>query len=362
MTGALARLGLPLLARLEPERAHELTLRALEAGLGPRAVAPDDPRLATRIWDLAFANPFGIAAGFDKDARVPAALMRLGLGFVEVGTVTPRPQEGNPRPRIFRLSAEGAVINRLGFNNAGHDAMSRRLARRPLDGVIGVNIGANATSTDRIQDYVLGLERFADMADYITVNISSPNTAGLRDLQAPEALDALLEALMVARRGMSSGRSTPLLVKLAPDISDQQLPDVVTRLRHHKVDGIIISNTTISRDTVAGSPLAGEAGGLSGAPLFARATRMLAQIYALTDGQLPLIGVGGIDTGARAVEKIAAGASLVQLYTGLIFKGPRLIGEMGRALLHEIEQRRLGSVQDLIGQDSDRWVSHRSEI
>lgn len=358
MIGGIARKAWPLLRCIDPERAHELTLRALELGVYPRTLHPDNTRLSQPLWDIAFPNPIGIAAGFDKDARVPDPLLRLGFGFVEVGTVTPLPQSGNPKPRIFRLPGSRAVINRLGFNNSGHDAAISRLEARLRAGIVGVNIGANAKSEDRIGDYETGLDVFSDVADYIVVNISSPNTAQLRDLQTPDALDTLLTRLMARRaRIAGAGRGRPpMVVKLAPDIGDADLPLIVERLLHHRVDGISVSNTTIARDAVANDPLATEAGGLSGAPLFDRATRMLARIYRQTGGDVPLIGIGGIDSGARAVEKIAAGASLIQVYTGLTYAGPSLIDDIKSALIAALDDGNLESVADLTGQDADIWA------
>ena len=280
--------------------------------------------LRKRLWGLKFRNPLGMAAGFDKDARVWAPLLATGFGFVEVGTLTPKAQDGNPSPRIFRSARDAAIINRLGFNNEGQAAaLPRLLARR--SGVVGVNIGAGRDSEDRIGDYVSGIATMSAVADYLTINISSPNTPGLRDLQAPEVLAALLGRVQEAR-GKAEKRP-PLLVKLAPDIADADLPAIVGVIEANGVDGIVVSNTTLARDGLKDRSFAAESGGLSGRPLFVRATRMLARIYQLTEGRLPLIGVGGIDSGAAALAKIEAGASLLQLYTGLVFEGPKLIGE-----------------------------------
>lgn len=359
MISGLARVAWPFLRAMDPERAHDMTLRLLETGIYPRDRTQDDPRLSVDVWGLTFSNPIGIAAGFDKDARVAGPLHGLGFGFVEVGTVTPQPQAGNPKPRIFRLPARRAVINRLGFNNQGHAAALARLRTRPRDRIIGINIGANAKSEDRIADYEAGLDVFGSLADYLVVNISSPNTAQLRDLQAPEALDALLTRLSARRTAMADNGEAlpPLIVKLAPDIADDDLPLIVERLIAHAVDGIAISNTTIARDQVAGEPLADEAGGLSGAPLFERSTRMLARVYRQTEGRVPLIGIGGIDSGTRAVEKIAAGASLIQLYTGLIYAGPGLIGDIKTAILSALDERQAASVAELTGRDAEIWAS-----
>ena len=272
-----------------------LAIKSLELGLYPRATAPDDPRLAQTVWGLTFRNPVGMAAGFDKDARVFAPLLATGFGFVEIGTLTPKPQKGNPAPRIFRSAADGAIINRLGFNNEGQAAALPRLTGR-RNGVVGVNIGAGKDSEDRIGDYVSGIARMSPVADYLTINISSPNTPGLRDLQAPEVLATLLARVQEARG--TAEKRPPLLVKLAPDIADSDLPEIVRVIQSHGVDGIVVSNTTLSRQGLKDASFATESGGLSGRPLFARATRMLARVYKLTEGKLPLIGVGGIDSGA----------------------------------------------------------------
>jgi dihydroorotate dehydrogenase len=350
---ALFGLGQALLHALDPERAHDLAVKSLELGLYPRAAAPDDPRLAQTVWGLKFRNPIGVAAGFDKDARVFAPLLATGFGFVEVGTLTPKPQKGNPSPRIFRSAADGAIINRLGFNNEGQVAALPRLAGR-RNGVVGVNIGAGRDSEYRIGDYVSGIARMSPVADYLTINISSPNTPGLRDLQAPEALAALLARVQEARA--SGAKRPPLLVKLAPDIGDADLPEIVRVIQAHGVDGIVVSNTTLSRDGLKDRPFAAESGGLSGRPLFARATRMLARVYKLTEGKLPLIGVGGIDSGAAAVAKVRAGATLLQLYTGLVFEGPKLIGDIKQALLKAMQESKMESLGSLVGRDAGQWA------
>ena len=346
-------LGQALLLALDPERAHDLAVKSLELGLYPRATEPDDKRLVQRIFGLDFPNPIGMAAGFDKDARVPRELLATGLGFVEVGTLTPRAQSGNPLPRVFRSHADRAIINRLGFNNEGQEAALERLQRRPA-GVIGVNIGAGRGSSDRIADYVLGIERLGPAASYFTVNISSPNTPGLRDLQAPEALDALLKRVLTARGALAN--KPPLLVKLAPDLADADLPEVIGVIAANGVDGIVVSNTTLMRDGLRDATFARETGGLSGRPLFTRATRMLARVYQLTEGKLPLVGVGGIDSGETAVAKIEAGASLLQLYTGLVFEGPGLIGRIKQALIVALERAGVHDLKPLIGARADDWA------
>ena len=350
---ALYGLGQALLHALDPERAHELAIKGLELGLYPRASEPDDPRLAQTVFGLTFGNPVGMAAGFDKNARVWKPLLATGFGFVEVGTLTPKPQSGNPSPRIFRSAADGAIINRLGFNNEGQEAAVSRLAAR-RQGIVGVNIGAGRDSKDRIGDYVLGIARTSALADYLTINISSPNTPGLRDLQAPDALDALLTRVQAERH--SQQKRPPLLVKLAPDIAGADLPEIVRIIEAHGVDGIVVSNTTLARDGLTDRSFAAETGGLSGRPLFARSTRMLARIYRLTEGMLPLIGVGGIDSGATALAKIEAGASLLQLYTGLVFEGPKLIDRIKQALIEAMEQAKAGSLTPLVGRHADAWA------
>jgi dihydroorotate dehydrogenase len=346
-------LGQALLHTLDPERAHDLAVKSLELGLYPRQSAPDDPRLAQELWGLKFRNPLGMAAGFDKDARVWAPLLATGFGFVEVGTLTPKAQKGNPSPRIFRSARDAAIINRLGFNNEGQQAALTRLSGR-RNGVVGVNIGAGRDSEDRIADYVSGIANMSAVADYLTINISSPNTPGLRDLQAPEALDTLLGRVQEARA--RTEKRPPLLVKLAPDIADADLPAIIGVIEDNGVDGIVVSNTTLSRADVKEATFAAETGGLSGRPLFVRATRMLARVYKLTEGKLPLIGVGGIDSGAAAVAKIGAGASLLQLYTGLVFAGPKLIGEIKQALVEAMKNSNAESLAPLIGRDAAKWA------
>jgi dihydroorotate dehydrogenase len=343
---ALYGLGQALLHALDPERAHDLAVKSLELGLYPRAAAPDDPRLAQEVWGLKFRNPLGMAAGFDKDARVWAPLLATGFGFVEVGTLTPKAQDGNPSPRIFRFARDAAIINRLGFNNEGEESALARLTDPP-QGIVGVNIGANRDSEDRIADYVTGVERMAPVASYLTVNISSPNTPGLRDLQAPDALDALLKRIQAALASLT--KRPPLLVKLAPDIAEDVLPEIVSIIVANGADGIVVSNTTLSRDALKHASFARESGGLSGRPLFVRSTRMLARVYRLTEGRLPLIGVGGIDSGEAALAKIAAGASLIQLYTGLVFEGLGLISRIKQALLAGMERAKADSLVPLIG-------------
>ena len=356
---ALAR---PLLNALDPEQAHELTLRSLEAGIHPRRAGPDDSRLAANVWGLAFANPLGIAAGFDKDARVIPAVLGMGLGFAEVGTVTPRPQPGNPRPLVFRLNRDHALINRLGFNNGGHAAALARLGRQPR-GIVGVNVGANRDAPDRAADYVEGIRCFYDVAGYFCVNISSPNTPGLRDLQAPAALDNLLGRVLAGRsEAMAAGKpGRPIVVKIAPDIAQADLEAIVAVLMGRGIDGIAIGNTTLSRFGVSDAAAGRQSGGLSGRPLFHRSTVMLARVYRLTQGRVPLIGIGGIDSGVAAIAKLEAGATLLQFYTGLVFQGPGLIGRIKRSLLDYAEREKLTRIGEATGVRAEAWAARALE-
>lgn len=342
----------PLLNALEPERAHDLTIRALTMmPLG--APEPDDPRLAVDAFGLHFANPVGLAAGFDKNGAIAHKIAALGFGFTEVGTVTPRAQTGNPKPRLFRLPEHGAVINRFGFNNLGHEAARRRL--RKGGGVLGVNVGANKDASDRIADYVAGIHAFADIADYFTINVSSPNTPGLRDLQKADALDQLLARTLDARDAVagSFGRR-PVLLKIAPDLSLQELDAIVRVARDRGVDGMIVANTTVTRPaTIAGAAASIETGGLSGRPLFELSTRMLAETFARVEGQFALVGVGGVESGKTAFAKIEAGASLVQLYTALVYAGPGLVASIKSDLLRRIGSRPLAS---FVGGAAGSWL------
>ena len=342
----------PALHALEPETAHLATLAALER-LPRGAAHPDDPRLAVRAFGLDFPNPVGLAAGFDKDARAPDALLALGFGFVEIGSVTPRPQPGNPRPRLFRLTQDRAIVNRMGFNNEGAEAARRRLAARAgRTGLVGVNIGANKDSTDRAADYVAGVKTFAPYAAFFTVNISSPNTPGLRDLQGRVALDDLVARVIAARdeAAATSGRR-PVLLKIAPDLDLAGLDDVVAVARARRLDGLIVSNTTLARPPSLRDAAAKEAGGLSGAPLFRRSTWMLAEAFGRMEGAMPLIGVGGIASGADALAKLRAGATLVELYSALVFEGPGLIRAIKAELLATLS-RDGGRLASLIGRDA----------
>jgi dihydroorotate dehydrogenase len=345
---------LPLLRWFDPEDAHRLAIQGLRL-LPPVRLRPDDPKLAVRAFGLNFPNPIGMAAGFDKSAEVPDALLRLGFGFVEIGTVTPKPQMGNPRPRLFRLERDEAVINRMGFNNDGAEAALRRLAGRAhLGGIIGVNIGANKDSTDRAADYVQLIETFAPVASYFTVNVSSPNTPGLRNLQQAAQLDDLLAKVIDAReRVRQNAGDSPVLLKIAPDLSLTELDDVVHIARSRRVDGMIVANTTLARPAaLRESNRAREQGGLSGRSLFRLSTRMVAEAYVRAEGAFPLIGVGGIDSGGAALTKIRAGASLIQLYSSLIYKGLGLVESIKNDRASTLLRTGRDQLSEIVGADA----------
>jgi dihydroorotate dehydrogenase len=343
--------------RFEPETAHRMAIAGLKSGALPVRAATPDSRLAVTTAGLRFANPLGMAAGFDKDAEVPDELLGIGFGFAEVGTTTPKPQPGNARPRIFRLTRDHAVINRLGFNNQGHDAAFGRLAARRGPGVVGVNIGANKDADDRIADYVTGLRRFYTLASYFTINISSPNTPGLRDLQGRAQLAELLGRIGEARAAEEEihKRVVPVFLKIAPDITEEGLDDIVAEVMDKKLDGMIVSNTTLSRTGISADP--GEAGGLSGKPLFERSTIVLAKTRERIGLLKTLIGVGGVDSGATALAKIEAGADLVQLYTGMIYRGPGIANAINRELAALLEARGAASISDLRGTKTKDWAA-----
>jgi dihydroorotate dehydrogenase len=359
MLGLAARAARPLLLLLEPETAHRASIVALKWMPASGRPAPDR-RLETEAFGLRFPNPLGMAAGYDKGGEAADGLLNLGFGFVETGTITPLPQPGNPRPRLFRLTADEAVINRLGFNSEGlWPPYARLLARKERGGIVGVNVGANKESSDRAADYVRGILAFADVASYFTVNISSPNTPGLRDLQQAAALDDLLARVLEARDAAAErqGRK-PVLLKIAPDLTLHDLDDIVRVSRARKIDGMIVSNTTITRPkTLRDAGLAGEAGGLSGRPLFDLSTRILAQTYLRAEGRFPLIGVGGIDSAETAFAKIEAGATLLQLYSALVFKGPGLVREILRGLAERTVGEGCARLCDVTGRAASDWAS-----
>ncbi|WP_127144910.1 quinone-dependent dihydroorotate dehydrogenase [Pelagibacterium montanilacus] len=354
---AFSGLARDALSRMEPETAHRTTINALSMGLAPKG-APDPAALATSLCGLSLSNPLGMAAGFDKDAQVPEALGRIGFGFVEVGTLTPRAQTGNPRPRVFRIPEAGGVINRLGFNNQGHAAAMARLAGRRDGTVLGVNIGANKDSADFVADYVQGVVAFSPLADYLTANISSPNTPGLRDLQTDAALERLLGALVETRAAQP--RQVPILLKIAPDLEEAQMDAIARVVAQSGIDGLIVSNTTLSRDTVAGLAGSEEAGGLSGRPLFALSTQRLAQMRQRLGPDFPIVGVGGIDSAQTALAKIEAGANVIQLYSGLTYKGLGLVGEIKAGLARAVADRGAGSLAELTGIGSADWAEGRA--
>jgi dihydroorotate dehydrogenase len=352
--GLIDTLALPLMRRLDAEDAHAFAVKALRVAPLPRRRV-DDTSLAVRAFGLNFPNPVGMAAGFDKHAEVPDALLRLGFGFVEVGTVTPVPQPGNPRPRLFRLAPDEGVINRLGFNSEGAEAVLRRLAARAgSGGIVGVNVGANKDSADRIADYVRQIELFAPVASYFTCNISSPNTPGLRDLQQGKVFEELLSRVMDVRSRMNREAGvTPVLIKIAPDLTLGELDDLVGAARRHRVDGMIVGNTTLVRPArLRDQTTAHEPGGLSGRPLFALATRMLAETYVRVEGAFALVGVGGIDSGASALAKIRAGACLMQIYSSLVFRGLGLVGEIKTHLADALRRGQFASIDELVGVDA----------
>jgi dihydroorotate dehydrogenase len=339
-------LGAALLRRLPAETAHDLTLALVGKMKLPRHFA-DPPVLKVDVLGLSFPNPVGLAAGFDKNAAVPDAMARLGFGFVECGTVTPRPQTGNPRPRLFRLSEDRAVINRMGFNNGGMLRAANNLAARKDAGIVGINIGANKDSEDRIGDYRLCFTQLAPLADYVTVNISSPNTPGLRGLQNKDELSRLIDAVLTARGGMKK----PVLVKIAPDLDDEALDQIAAVALMKGLDGLIVSNTTIARPALK-SPHAGESGGLSGAPLLGPSTKILKAMRQRVGANLVLVGAGGIASGADAYAKIRAGASLVQLYSALVFEGPGLVARIKSELAECLTRDGYDSVAEAVGVDA----------
>ena len=346
----------PLLFRFDPETAHGLTIKALKTGLVPPARGKDEPALHTRVWGLDFTNPVGLAAGFDKNAEVVDAMLNLGFGFVEPGSVTPRPQPGNPRPRLFRLVEQRAVINRMGFNNEGLEAFAQRLERRRAaakraPGIVGANLGKNKDTADAADDYVIGVRRLAPLADYLVVNVSSPNTPGLRALQGRDPLRALLERVLEARAACGLTRNPPLLLKIAPDLTVEDKSDIAAVALESGIDGLIVSNTTIARPDTIPAAMRSEAGGLSGAPLFEASTSVLREIYALTGGKLPIVGVGGVATGEDAYAKIRAGASLVQLYSAMVYAGPAVVHRIRRELAELLRRDGFRSVAEAVGVD-----------
>ncbi len=342
----------PFLYLVSPETAHNLSLAALAWGFGPRFNTPADPGLAITLWGKHFPNPLGLAAGFDKGATVMGPMLDLGLGFVEVGTITPRPQPGNPKPRLFRLDEDLGIINRLGFNSEGAEAVAQRLERwraTGRSGIVGVNIGKNKESQDAAADYGAGAKRLGAYADYLVINISSPNTPGLRDLQAVAELKELLDAVDEGLSGFE--RPPPVLVKISPDLSDETLHDIAALATAGRMDGLMIANTTIDRPDYLRGRDRDEPGGLSGKPLFEPSTRVLAACWRETEGTVPLVGIGGIGSAAEAYAKIRAGASLVALYSHLVFEGPALVPRIVAGLGPLMRADGFTTISEAVGAD-----------
>ena len=349
----LERLALPLLRRVDPERAHGLALKALRAGFGPLEGPFTSSRLATKIGGVAIPNPVGLAAGFDKNAEAGGALQRAGFGFLEVGAATPRPQPGNPKPRLFRLTEDRAAINRFGFNNDGAEAIAARLAATPREIPIGLNLGANKDSADRVADFAEVFRTCAPHIDFATINVSSPNTEKLRDLQGKAALHAIIEQVDAVR--LIEAHPVALFLKIAPDLTQQELADIAEVALDSPLQGIIATNTTLDRDGLK-SRHAGEKGGLSGQPVFEKSTRTLARLYQLTEGKLPLVGVGGVATAEQAYAKIRAGASAVQLYTGLVYGGLSMVTKIAKGLDARLQRDGFAHISEATGSGVDDWT------
>lgn len=354
MIQLLEKLGLKALHKFDPEQAHHLSIRALQTGLVPMSGLITSPRLKTTLAGLELPNPVGLAAGYDKNAVVVGALSKAGFGFVEVGAATPRPQPGNPKPRLFRLTEDRAVINRFGFNNEGAEAIAQRLRSRTLGAVpVGLNLGANKDSTDRAGDFARVLRLCGPFIDFATVNVSSPNTEKLRDLQGAAALSALLAGVMEARGELA--RKIPVFLKIAPDLNSDEIAEIGEVALASGLDAVITTNTTLTRDGLT-SAHKGEAGGLSGAPLFEKSTRVLAQLSKATEGRIPLIGVGGIETPEQAIAKIQAGASAVQVYSALVYQGLSLVPRIVNGIESHLQATGLASVAALTGTGRDQWL------
>ncbi|MGB4057791.1 MAG: quinone-dependent dihydroorotate dehydrogenase [Alphaproteobacteria bacterium] len=350
----LYRLLRPMIFKLDPERAHRATLRAMKSGLIPPCTPVNNPALEVKLWGLHFPNPIGLSAGFDKSAEVISPALGMGFGFVEAGTVTPKPQTGNPAPRVFRDPQTESVINRMGFPNDGADIFKNNLenflgSKQRPPGVVGINIGMNKDQTTPAKDYTALINRLGPMADYITINISSPNTPGLRDLQKREPLLELLGAVLAERKRACGDHPPPLLLKLAPDLDDAQQEELAKTVLESGIDGLILTNTTLARPEALPAAFAAEKGGLSGRLLRHKSTAVIGKFYKLTNGKLPIIGVGGISSGADAYEKIKAGATLVQLYTALVFKGPAVANSINNELLTLLKKDGFTSVTQAVG-------------
>lgn len=353
MKAFMQKIGLPVMHLLDPERAHGLSIKAIRLGMTPTPGPVTSRRLQSVVAGLSLPNPVGLAAGFDKNAEVVTPLLSSGFGFIEVGAATPRAQAGNPKPRLFRLTPDKAAINRFGFNNQGMDTIAARLSERPADGIVGINLGANKDSLDKAEDFVKVLETCGPFVDFATVNVSSPNTEKLRDLQGKAALESLLNGVVVARNSLQ--KPIPIFLKIAPDLTQTELEDIAEVALKTGISGIIATNTTLSRDSLT-SEFADQAGGLSGQPLFEKSTRVLAQLSKLTDGKLPLIGVGGIANAEQAYAKIQAGASAVQLYTALVFGGIGLAVEIAEGLDKLLARDGFANVADAVGTKREEWL------
>ena len=349
----IEKLGLAALHRMDPETAHDLSIKALAAGVAPLHGGPvTSDRLRVQLAGMDLPNPIGLAAGYDKNGRAIAPLMKSGFGFIEIGAATPKPQPGNPKPRLFRLTEQQAIINRFGFNNEGADAIGRRLAARPAGIQVGLNLGANKDSEDRAEDFAKVVRTAGSSADFVTVNVSSPNTERLRDLQGADALAALLDRVLIARNGL--GKRLPVFLKIAPDLSDDEIRQIASVARNAGLDGIIATNTTLTRDGITG-PHAAQAGGLSGRPLFAKSTRILALLYRATEGKIPLIGVGGIADLDDVWDKLRAGASAVQIYSAMIYQGLSIAPRMAEALDARLAERGI-TLPEVCGSGTDDWT------
>lgn len=350
--------GQKALFTLDAETAHGVSIKALKTGLVPACSAKSDSRLAQNIAGLNFENPLGLAAGYDKNAEVPDAILKLGFGFTEVGTITPKPQSGNPKPRVFRLLDDEGVINRLGFNNGGHAAALERLeARKGNGGIVGVNIGANKDSVDFTKDYETGIECFAHLANYFTVNISSPNTPGLRDLQTEDSLKLLLDKVFAALE--KSGKKIPTFLKVAPDLDAKEIKSISKIVSSSALSGLMVSNTTLSRNGLISKLNIGEAGGLSGRPVFERSTIILARFRQAVKKDIPIIGIGGIDSAETAWQKMQAGASLIQLYSSMVYKGPGLPNTIVSGLSKLLDKNKISNIKDIVAADVENWANKK---
>ena len=363
-SSALQNLTRESLLKMDPEIAHQATIAALRLGFVPASENVDAVQLKTNICGLELSNPIGMAAGFDKNAQVSTALSEIGFGFCEIGTLTPRPQSGNEKPRLFRIPQAEAIINRMGFNNEGHEAVFERLEKQnkqhKISNIIGVNIGANKDSDDFIADYVLGVKKFAQIADYLTINISSPNTKGLRNLQSYEALKRLLDETLAERSRAKI--HVPILLKIAPDLEEIELDEIAKLVLNSDLDGLIISNTTITRDSVKGLENNNEMGGLSGKPLFNLSTKKLAQMRLRVGNDLPIIGVGGIHSSASAIAKLNAGANAIQLYSALVYSGMELLDEIKTGLVKEVRIKGHDNINSLTATNVQDWADGKVEI